>query len=77
LYVVVGLGNPGTKYEFTRHNIGFQILDSFAQKNKIKFISSKKDYVYSEGVMNSSDFFFNKTNIIYELERCSRSRLFG
>ncbi|MHB8906785.1 MAG: aminoacyl-tRNA hydrolase [Melioribacteraceae bacterium] len=60
MYVVVGLGNPGTKYELTRHNIGFQILDSFAQKNKIKFISSKKDNVYSEGVMNSSDFFLIK-----------------
>ncbi|MCX6168749.1 MAG: aminoacyl-tRNA hydrolase [Ignavibacteriales bacterium] len=60
MYVVVGLGNPGTKYELTRHNIGFQILDRFAQKNKLKFISSKKDYVYSEGVMNSSDFFLLK-----------------
>ena len=60
MYVVVGLGNPGTKYELTRHNIGFQILDCFARKNELKFISSKKDYVYSEGVMNSSDFFLIK-----------------
>jgi PTH1 family peptidyl-tRNA hydrolase len=60
LYVVVGLGNPGTKYELTRHNIGFQILDRFARKKKINFICSKKDYVYSEGVMNSSDFFLIK-----------------
>ncbi len=60
MYVVVGLGNPGAKYELTRHNIGFQILDRFARKNKLKFISSKKDYVYSEGVMNSSDFFLMK-----------------
>ncbi|MBA4406840.1 aminoacyl-tRNA hydrolase [bacterium] len=60
MYVVVGLGNPGTKYELTRHNIGFQILDRFALKNKMKFKSSKKDYNYSEGVINSSDFFLVK-----------------
>jgi PTH1 family peptidyl-tRNA hydrolase len=60
LYVVVGLGNPGIKYELTRHNIGFQILDRLALKYKMKFKSSKKEYDYSEGVMNSSDFFLVK-----------------
>lgn len=60
MFVVVGLGNPGLKYELTRHNIGFQILDRFAQKNRLKFRSSKKNYNYSEGVMNSSDFFLVK-----------------
>lgn len=35
--LVVGLGNPGEKYEKNRHNIGFLILEKIAQKEKITF----------------------------------------
>lgn len=31
--VIAGLGNPGSRYENTRHNIGFQVLDYFASKH--------------------------------------------
>jgi len=33
MILLVGLGNPGEKYEKTRHNIGFRIIDAFAEKN--------------------------------------------
>lgn len=35
MYLVVGLGNPGRKYMFTRHNIGFDAIDSFAKKHNV------------------------------------------
>ena len=34
MYVIVGLGNPDKKYEHTRHNIGFDVIDALADKYK-------------------------------------------
>lgn len=40
-YLIVGLGNVGTKYDETRHNIGFKILDELAAGQKTTFESEK------------------------------------
>ena len=40
--VVVGLGNPGAKYEQTKHNIGFMCLDYYANHNDITFKFDRK-----------------------------------
>lgn len=37
MWLVCGLGNPEKKYENTRHNVGFQILDYFAKKHGLEF----------------------------------------
>ena len=36
-FLIAGLGNPGPKYELTRHNIGFLTLDQLADEHKVEF----------------------------------------
>ncbi len=40
--IIVGLGNPGAKYEFNRHNAGFMVVDYIAAEKKKSFKSSSK-----------------------------------
>ena len=52
-FLIVGLGNPGTKYENTRHNAGFMFLDHVASKcganiNRMKFKSLCADTFIGE-----------------------------
>jgi PTH1 family peptidyl-tRNA hydrolase len=42
LKLLVGLGNPGTEYDKTRHNVGFMVLEEIARKNNCIFRESKK-----------------------------------
>jgi PTH1 family peptidyl-tRNA hydrolase len=40
-FLIVGLGNIGSKYENTRHNIGFKIVDELAEEHKTTFETEK------------------------------------
>lgn len=40
--MVVGLGNPGSRYSFTRHNIGFMVIDNLSLKRGIQLVDKKK-----------------------------------
>ena len=53
MYVIAGLGNPGAKYENTRHNIGFMAVDAIAAKNHISVQEKKHTALLGKGMLGS------------------------
>ncbi len=49
LRLVIGLGNPGARYENTRHNTGFMVADKIARDFNISLDKRKFDCVYGRG----------------------------
>lgn len=48
MYLVAGLGNPGSQYEMTRHNIGFHTIDYIADELGVKIKKLKFKALYGE-----------------------------
>ncbi len=51
MFVIVGLGNPGKKYENTRHNAGFIMIDALADKYGIRISEKKHKALCGTGVI--------------------------
>ena len=64
---IVGLGNPGVRYENTRHNIGFIVLDAMAEKHKLNFAPDKGEYYSVGSSLNASHFYLYKPTTFMNL----------
>ena len=54
--VIFGIGNPGIRYENTRHNAGFLLLDFFAQKKSLSFKETMGEYFKALGKIGDQDY---------------------
>lgn len=54
-YLIVGLGNPGLKYENTRHNAGFMALDVLAKQNRIPVNRSRFHALTGMGIIGGKN----------------------
>ncbi len=54
--LILGIGNPGSKYKNNRHNVGFIVLDHLASLNSISFSGARGEYYSANGSLEGNDY---------------------
>ncbi len=73
--LVIGLGNPGSKYRNTYHNLGFMVVDAFAKKNKMLFLKRECDAVTAKGKINGEEYVIAKPQTFMNLSGTAFKKL--
>ena len=60
MYLVVGLGYPGSKYSKTRHNIGFRVVEALAERNGARLDTDKQKGLIGKGTIGGEKVIFAK-----------------
>jgi len=52
---IIGLGNPGSEYEGTRHNVGFAVVERLAQTLRLEFRAGRGEYLLAEKMLGGEE----------------------
>ena len=58
--LIVGLGNPGSKYELNRHNLGFMVIDYLVEHLSLGLTPAKGEWYGCTGTYMENDFYLMK-----------------
>jgi len=74
-FLIVGLGNPGAKYELTRHNIGFRVVDSMVEKHRASWQVVGEQYCEASVLIMGKEFLILKPLTYMNLSGTAVSRV--
>lgn len=66
-YLIVGLGNPGFQYENTKHNVGFNAIDSLCNKINVSLLSNKFNGLYTKVNLYNKEVYISKPQTFMNL----------
>ncbi len=66
-WIVAGLGNPGSRYENTRHNAGFRVLDRYSETSRLKIDKMKFKALVGTGTLSDKKVLFIKPQTFMNL----------
>ena len=69
MYLIVGLGNPEPEYSFTRHNMGFDVINKLSEKYNIKITKNKFKAIYGTGSIENEKVVLCKPQTYMNLSR--------
>ena len=73
--LIVGLGNPGRDYRWTRHNVGFLLVERLAEKNGIDLAKRGLKSIYGRGKIGKKDVILAKPQTFMNLSGEAVQRL--
>lgn len=67
VYLVIGLGNPGKRYESTRHNVGFMVVEKLAAGWKIELKQKSFNALWGKGAVDGKNVLLAKPQTFMNL----------
>ncbi len=76
MHLIAGLGNPGNQYLFSRHNLGFMLVDRLADDHNIRTARSQYNCLYGDGLIDGSRVILAKPQTFMNLSGSAITALF-